>query len=194
MKQLRNPKTDKHYYLHILGGDVTCDGSIFDFLEETFNYDTSLIDDIEESIDGIYYQCEELLKVRINKRDTDCYGLRKTDYHMTFKQIGKELNITTERARQITAKAIRKLKHRSRASLFKYNTPKPLKKFLCIFDMQYYMENSLRNTQMEIRANNKKDFLLELENLTTKLKSDNWWDFKLVDIKVKYIKRYNNGI
>jgi len=82
------------------------------FLSEVFRRND--IEDLStEEIEQLYAQVSECLE-KLPPRERRCIELRfgLLDQHMrTLEEVGTEFNFTRERARQIVAKAVRKLRH-----------------------------------------------------------------------------------
>lgn len=81
-----------------------------DFIEDknsTNPSDTILNEDLKEQIDIILDQLNEREKTVIKMR----FGIMKDRSDNTLEEIGKKLNVTRERVRQIESGAIKKLKH-----------------------------------------------------------------------------------
>ncbi|MCE3047013.1 RNA polymerase sigma factor RpoD [Helicobacter kayseriensis] len=86
------------------------DGKFGDFVEDknaTSPMDHILKEDLRGQIDIILDQLNEREKAVIRMR----YGLLDDESDRTLEEIGKELNVTRERVRQIESSAIKKLKH-----------------------------------------------------------------------------------
>ena len=64
-------------------------------------------DDLTEQIDEVLGQLNEREQAVIKMR----FGLLEDKSDRTLEEIGKELNVTRERVRQIESSAIKKLKH-----------------------------------------------------------------------------------
>lgn len=69
--------------------------------------DHILKDDLKEQIDEVLDQLNDREKAVIRMR----FGLMDDESDRTLEEIGKELNVTRERVRQIENSAIKKLKH-----------------------------------------------------------------------------------
>ena len=86
------------------------DGKFGDFVEDKNAIgpmDYVLREDLRGQIDNILEQLNEREKAVIRMR----YGLLDDESDRTLEEIGKELNVTRERVRQIESSAIKKLKH-----------------------------------------------------------------------------------
>ena len=69
--------------------------------------DHILKNDLKEQIDEVLDQLNDREKAVIRMR----FGLLDDESNRTLEEIGKELNVTRERVRQIESSAIKKLKH-----------------------------------------------------------------------------------
>jgi len=86
------------------------DGRFGDFIEDKTTLsptDAVLKDDLNNQIDEVLDQLNEREKAVIRMR----FGLLEDESDRTLEEIGKELNVTRERVRQIESSAIKKLKH-----------------------------------------------------------------------------------
>jgi RNA polymerase primary sigma factor len=86
------------------------DGRFGDFIEDKSTIspsDAVLKDDLNSQIDEVLDQLNEREKAVIRMR----FGLLEDESDRTLEEIGKELNVTRERVRQIESSAIKKLKH-----------------------------------------------------------------------------------
>ncbi|WP_256444124.1 RNA polymerase sigma factor RpoD [Sulfurovum mangrovi] len=86
------------------------DGRFGDFIEDKDTLsptDAVLKDDLNLQIDDVLDQLNEREKAVIRMR----FGLLEDESDRTLEEIGKELNVTRERVRQIESSAIKKLKH-----------------------------------------------------------------------------------
>lgn len=86
------------------------DGKFGDFVEDRSSLspmDHILKNDLKEQIDDVLDQLNEREKAVIRMR----FGLLDDESDRTLEEIGKELNVTRERVRQIESSAIKKLKH-----------------------------------------------------------------------------------
>ncbi|ELW1921855.1 RNA polymerase sigma factor RpoD [Campylobacter coli] len=86
------------------------DGKFGDFVEDRNSLspmDRILKDDLKEQIDEVLDQLNDREKAVIRMR----FGLMDDESDRTLEEIGKELNVTRERVRQIESSAIKKLKH-----------------------------------------------------------------------------------
>lgn len=86
------------------------DGKFGDFVEDRNSLspmDHILKDDLKEQIDEVLEQLNDREKAVIRMR----FGLMDDESDRTLEEIGKELNVTRERVRQIESSAIKKLKH-----------------------------------------------------------------------------------
>ncbi|EAL8897498.1 RNA polymerase sigma factor RpoD [Campylobacter jejuni] len=86
------------------------DGKFGDFVEDRNSLspmDHILKDDLKEQIDEVLDQLNDREKAVIRMR----FGLIDDESDRTLEEIGKELNVTRERVRQIESSAIKKLKH-----------------------------------------------------------------------------------
>ena len=86
------------------------DGRFGDFIEDKSTVsptDLVLKDDLNNQIDEVLDQLNEREKAVIRMR----FGLLDDESDRTLEEIGKELNVTRERVRQIESSAIKKLKH-----------------------------------------------------------------------------------
>ncbi|HEX5623461.1 MAG TPA: RNA polymerase sigma factor RpoD [Sulfuricurvum sp.] len=86
------------------------DGRFGDFIEDKMSLspsDAVLKDDLKVQIEGVLEQLNEREKAVIKMR----FGIMDDESDRTLEEIGKELNVTRERVRQIESSAIKKLKH-----------------------------------------------------------------------------------
>ncbi|RLA72999.1 MAG: RNA polymerase sigma factor RpoD [Epsilonproteobacteria bacterium] len=86
------------------------DGRFGDFIEDKTSLspsDAILKDDLKAQIEGVLEQLNEREKAVIKMR----FGIMDDESDRTLEEIGKELNVTRERVRQIESSAIKKLKH-----------------------------------------------------------------------------------
>ena len=86
------------------------DGKFGDFVEDKTSLspiDQILKSDLREQIDDVLSQLNEREKAVISMR----FGLLEDESDRTLEEIGKALNVTRERVRQIESAAIKKLKH-----------------------------------------------------------------------------------
>ncbi|MWV61399.1 RNA polymerase sigma factor RpoD [Helicobacter saguini] len=86
------------------------DGKFGDFVEDKdsmSSMDAMLKEDLRHQIDGVLDQLNEREKAVIKMR----FGLLDDESDRTLEEIGKALNVTRERVRQIESSAIKKLKH-----------------------------------------------------------------------------------
>ncbi len=86
------------------------DGRFGDFIEDKSTLsptDVVLKDDLNQQIDEVLEQLNERERAVIRMR----FGLLDDESDRTLEEIGKELNVTRERVRQIESSAIKKLKH-----------------------------------------------------------------------------------
>ncbi len=86
------------------------DGRFGDFIEDTNSLSPTeavLNDDLNQQIDEVLSQLNEREQAVIRMR----FGLLDDMSDRTLEEIGKELNVTRERVRQIESSAIKKLKH-----------------------------------------------------------------------------------
>ena len=86
------------------------DGKFGDFVEDKTSLspiDQILKSDLREQIDDVLSQLSEREKAVISMR----FGLLEDESDRTLEEIGKALNVTRERVRQIESSAIKKLKH-----------------------------------------------------------------------------------
>ncbi len=86
------------------------DGRFGDFIEDKTTISPSeavLKDDLNNQIDEVLDQLNEREKAVIRMR----FGLLEDESDRKLEEIGKELNVTRERVRQIESSAIKKLKH-----------------------------------------------------------------------------------
>lgn len=86
------------------------DGKFGDFVEDKGSLgpmDHILKEDLKSQIDDVLDQLNEREKAVIRMR----FGLLDDESDRTLEEIGKELNVTRERVRQIESSAIKKLKH-----------------------------------------------------------------------------------
>ncbi|WP_297813968.1 RNA polymerase sigma factor RpoD [uncultured Helicobacter sp.] len=86
------------------------DGKFGDFVEDKNSIgpmDHILKEDLKSQIDDVLDQLNEREKAVIRMR----FGLLDDESDRTLEEIGKELNVTRERVRQIESSAIKKLKH-----------------------------------------------------------------------------------
>ena len=86
------------------------DGKFGDFVEDKSSIgpmEHILKEDLKGQIDDVLDQLNEREKAVIRMR----FGLLEDESDRTLEEIGKELNVTRERVRQIESSAIKKLKH-----------------------------------------------------------------------------------
>lgn len=86
------------------------DGKFGDFVEDKASVapiDFILKSDLKDQIDEVLDQLNDREKAVIRMR----FGLMHDESDRTLEEIGKELNVTRERVRQIESSAIKKLKH-----------------------------------------------------------------------------------
>lgn len=86
------------------------DGRFGDFIEDKMSLspsDAVLKDDLKVQIEEVLEQLNEREKAVIKMR----FGIMDDESDRTLEEIGKELNVTRERVRQIESSAIKKLKH-----------------------------------------------------------------------------------
>lgn len=86
------------------------DGRFGDFIEDKTSLspsDAILKDDLRAQIETVLEQLNEREKAVIKLR----FGIMDDESDRTLEEIGKELNVTRERVRQIESSAIKKLKH-----------------------------------------------------------------------------------
>jgi RNA polymerase primary sigma factor len=86
------------------------DGRFGDFIEDKTSLspsDVTLKDDLRIQIESVLEQLNEREKAVIKLR----FGIMDDESDRTLEEIGKELNVTRERVRQIESSAIKKLKH-----------------------------------------------------------------------------------
>ena len=86
------------------------DGRFGDFIEDKTSLspsDAILKDDMKLQIESVLEQLNEREKAVIKMR----FGIMDDESDRTLEEIGKELNVTRERVRQIESSAIKKLKH-----------------------------------------------------------------------------------
>lgn len=86
------------------------DGKFGDFVEDKNSpapLENVLNDDLKRQIDDVLEQLNEREEAVIRMR----FGLLEDESDRTLEEIGKELNVTRERVRQIESSAIKKLKH-----------------------------------------------------------------------------------
>ena len=86
------------------------DGRFGDFIEDKTSLapaDAVLKDDLRLQIESVLEQLNEREKAVIKMR----FGIMDDESDRTLEEIGKELNVTRERVRQIESSAIKKLKH-----------------------------------------------------------------------------------
>ncbi|KGI57310.1 RNA polymerase sigma factor RpoD [Campylobacter sp. MIT 97-5078] len=86
------------------------DGKFGDFVEDRASLspmDHILKNDLKEQIDEVLDQLNDRERAVIKMR----FGLMDDESDRTLEEIGKELNVTRERVRQIESSAIKKLKH-----------------------------------------------------------------------------------
>ena len=86
------------------------DGRFVDFIKDRTSLspsDAILKDDLKVQIEGVLEQLNEREKAVIKMR----FGIMDDESDRTLEEIGKELNVTRERVRQIESSAIKKLKH-----------------------------------------------------------------------------------
>jgi len=86
------------------------DGRFGDFIEDRNTLsptDAVMNDDLNKQIDDVLYQLNDREEAVVRMR----FGLLEDASDRTLEEIGKELNVTRERVRQIESSAIKKLKH-----------------------------------------------------------------------------------
>jgi RNA polymerase primary sigma factor len=86
------------------------DGKFGDFVEDVKSVapiEFMLKNDLKGQIDGVLDQLSDREKAVVRMR----FGLMEDESDRTLEEIGKELNVTRERVRQIENSAIKKLKH-----------------------------------------------------------------------------------
>jgi RNA polymerase primary sigma factor len=86
------------------------DGRFGDFIEDKSSaspVESVMKEDLKEQIDEVLDQLNEREKAVISMR----FGLMEDESDRTLEEIGKALNVTRERVRQIESSAIKKLKH-----------------------------------------------------------------------------------
>ena len=86
------------------------DGRFGDFIEDKSSaspIESVMKEDLKHQIDDVLDQLNEREKAVICMR----FGLMQDESDRTLEEIGKELNVTRERVRQIESSAIKKLKH-----------------------------------------------------------------------------------
>ncbi len=86
------------------------DGRFGDFIEDKTSLspsDAILKDDMKAQIESVLEQLNDREKAVIKMR----FGIMDDESDRTLEEIGKELNVTRERVRQIESSAIKKLKH-----------------------------------------------------------------------------------
>jgi len=86
------------------------DGRFGDFIEDKNSIspsDSVLKDDLRQQIEMVLEQLNEREKAVVKLR----FGIMDDESDRTLEEIGKELNVTRERVRQIESSAIKKLKH-----------------------------------------------------------------------------------
>lgn len=86
------------------------DGKFGDFVEDRNSIspmDSVMKQDLKEQIDNVLEQLSDRERAVIKMR----FGLLDDESDRTLEEIGKELNVTRERVRQIESSAIKKLKH-----------------------------------------------------------------------------------
>ncbi len=86
------------------------DGRFGDFIEDRTSLsptDAVMKEDLKVQIEGVLEQLNEREKAVIKMR----FGIMDDESDRTLEEIGKELNVTRERVRQIESSAIKKLKH-----------------------------------------------------------------------------------
>jgi RNA polymerase primary sigma factor len=86
------------------------DGKFGDFVEDTKianPFENVMNDDLRRQIDDVLHQLNDREKEVIKMR----FGLMDDKSERTLEEIGKELNVTRERVRQIESSAIKKLRH-----------------------------------------------------------------------------------
>jgi RNA polymerase primary sigma factor len=94
------------------------DGKVGDFIEDrSFNspYEEVVQDDLRRQIEEVLSQLSEREREVIKMR----FGLMPDRSERTLEEIGKALNVTRERVRQIESTALKKLKHPSIGKLLK---------------------------------------------------------------------------
>ncbi|HEB74763.1 MAG TPA: RNA polymerase sigma factor RpoD [Nitrospirae bacterium] len=94
------------------------DGQLRDFIE-----DTLMSSPLDEAIHGDLRRNIEKVLMSLNPKEAEVirkrYGLEGANFPHTLEQVGKAMEVTRERVRQIEVKAIRKLKHPSRSRWLK---------------------------------------------------------------------------
>jgi RNA polymerase primary sigma factor len=86
------------------------DGRFGDFIEDRNTLsptDAVMNDDLNKQIDDVLDQLNDREEAVVRMR----FGLLNDASDRTLEEIGKELNVTRERVRQIESSAIKKLKH-----------------------------------------------------------------------------------
>ena len=86
------------------------DGRFGDFIEDRNTLsptDAVMNDDLNKQIDDVLFQLNDREEAVVRMR----FGLLEDASDRTLEEIGKELNVTRERVRQIESSAIKKLKH-----------------------------------------------------------------------------------
>ncbi len=94
------------------------DGQLRDFIEDTF-----MSSPLDEAIRGDLRRNIERVLMSLNPKEAEVirkrYGLDGSNFPHTLEEVGKAMEVTRERVRQIEVKAIRKLKHPSRSRWLK---------------------------------------------------------------------------
>ena len=73
---------------------------------EEYTENEILKEEIDDVLKSLQQREQEVLRLRFGLKDGTCH---------TLEEVGKKFNVTRERIRQIEAKALRKLRHPSRA-------------------------------------------------------------------------------
>jgi RNA polymerase primary sigma factor len=94
------------------------DTQIRDFIE-----DSTMISPLDEAIQGDLRRSINKVLSSLHPKEAEVikkrYGLDNTTPPLTLEEVGRHLDVTRERVRQIEAKAVRKLKHPSRSMWLK---------------------------------------------------------------------------
>jgi len=80
--------------------------------------DDPFIDDVREKVDSLFIR-EEIEKILLTLTDRERVCLKLKFFEdLTLDEIGKQINVSRERVRQIIAKGLRKLRHPKRVEQF----------------------------------------------------------------------------
>lgn len=111
----------RSYTLDTLSLDIQI-GDEEDVTLESFIEDTSLTSPLDQCIQDSEKQILNQVLDSLSERESNIIKMRfgiDREKAMTLEEVGKEYHLTKERIRQIEAKALRKLRHPSRANILK---------------------------------------------------------------------------